>query len=192
MATQEENVEKLKKLIEILEELRGNVTPESGLFLNNVSKKFGVFQEEAQAILDEIQAGPVSGKSVDRTKAAGKTTVYVSLFQTDPENIKQWSRTVKRISEYSLARPIYRRADHVEEMIRSRPDPRKEAYAAVILEDTDIIKSYAGKQETDSRGRELLTVKEGSVKPENIVKFVHGNTDYAYHDEQLIPTDVDQ
>ena len=72
-------------------------------------------------------------------------------------------------------------------MIRSRPDPRKEAYAVVSVNDSDIISAYAGKQDVDSRGHALLTVKEGAVKPENITKFVHGNSVYLFKDDKLVP-----
>ena len=41
MASQDENVEKIKQLIAILKDLENSVEPDSGLFLSNISKHIG-------------------------------------------------------------------------------------------------------------------------------------------------------
>ncbi|MCB1828138.1 MAG: type IVB secretion system protein IcmQ, partial [Coxiellaceae bacterium] len=102
------------------------------------------------------------------------------------ENVPQWQRTVRRVAEYSLTRPIYRNVDHVQEFIRSRPDPRKEAFAIVSVKESDIIKGYAGKKETDAFGHELVTLREGTLSSVNVQQFIHGDLVYDFIDNELV------
>lgn len=193
MASVDEHVKELKRLVEIITDLKSKIPPDSGLYLTNVSKKLTGFQEEAEDLINQFTAGTQKTKKGHAEgETTGRTIIYISLFQTDPDDLKKWQSTVRRISEYSLARPIYRKPSHIEEMIRSRPDPRKEAYAEVSVLDSDIIRAYAGKSETDSRGHELLTVKEGAVKPANVRKFVHGNETYFFKEDKLVPASTDE
>lgn len=190
MATDKDQIERVNNLIAILKDLQGGVPEDSGLLLKNIGVRFAKLQSEAEALLAEMTGVDLKAQesaSTSPTGAAGQTTVYISLFQADAENIIQWEKTLKRIGEYSLSRPIYRKVEHVAQMIRTRPDPRKEAYAAVSVADESIIRGYAGKKETDVNGNEILTLKEGAMKSSNIQQFVHGDEVFAFRDEKLVP-----
>lgn len=186
MSELDDDINALQELIKILDEVHSKADPNAGLFLKTAGEKIAGLKQNAEALLNELQGkGASSEIQATASSVEGQTLVYVSLFQTDPESIDKWQKTLRRISEYSLARPIYRKVEHIEQMIRSRPDPRKEAYVAVWIRDDDVISGYAGKMAQDQMGNDLVTVKEGAVKPENIKQFVHGDIAYTYREGTL-------
>lgn len=186
MSGLDDDINALQELIKILDEVHSKADPNAGLFLKTAGEKIAGLKGNAEALLDQLQGKTAPGaEQVAGESAEGKTIVYVSLFQTDPDSIEKWQKTLRRISEYSLARPIYRKVEHIEEMIRSRPDPRKEAYVEVFVSDDDIISGYAGKMAQDQMGNDLVTVKEGAVKPGNIKLFIHGDASYTFNEDKL-------
>lgn len=183
MATFDENIEKLKKLTSILDGVREATDTEASPYLRKAAEKIDDLKDDIQQAIDELTQTQSTSASSD---FAGTITIFISLFQADAENLPQWQRTVRRVAEYSLTRPIYRKVDHIQELIRSRPDPRKEAYAIVTVDESDIIQAYAGKQEQDAFGHELVTLREGALTSENVQQFIHGDLVYDFIDSELV------
>ena len=185
MATLEENKEVLRKLVKLMDELLDSDDWNKGIYLQTVSGKIKELRQEIQDLVNEISGKPAAGAIGAVQTVQNLISVYVSLYQSDANNVLMWQKTVRRIGEFSLTRPIYRTEEHIQQMIRSRPDPTKEGYAIVNISSNDIIKPYTGKQSADRFGVELLTIREGAIKPENVTKFVHGNKLYRYENGAL-------
>ncbi len=72
-------------------------------------------------------------------------------------------------------------------LIRSKVHKINEAYIAVYVSKTDIIPPVEKDQIAHDRlGHELLKIKEGAIKPENITRFMHATGQYVFKDNQLI------
>ncbi len=185
MATLEENKDILKKLIKLIDELLNSDDWNKGIYLQTISGKIKELRQEANALVEEIAGSENVGAVGAASKSTGFINIFVSLYQADAKNLMMWARTLKRINEFSTSRPVYRNEDSIKQLIRARPDPTKEGYAIVHVKETDLIKPYSGKQLADRFGNELLTIREGAIKSENISKFVHGVNVYKYENGEL-------
>lgn len=186
MATLEENKDILKKLVKLIDELLDSDAWTKGIYLQTISTKIAELRTEVNTLLEEIAGSENVGVVGAAPKTTGNINVFISLYQADAKNISMWQKTLKRINEFSTSRPVYRDEESVKQLIRGRPDPSKEGYAVIQVKEADLIKPYTGKQLADRFGNELLTVREGSIKPENVVKFVHGANIYKFENGELI------
>jgi len=188
MATLDTNTEFLRKAIKLVDELLETGDWTKGLYLETTAKKLTGFKEEAQSLLGEIkeaQQGEQKVKRKVKAETESELEVFISIYQSDPDNILMWQSTLRSITDYSVARPIYRKEDDVKQAIRSKPDPTKEGYAVVSIRTDELRQATAGKMQEDQLGNELLTVKEGAIAPEKMNRFVHGKRTYNFDDGTL-------
>lgn len=186
MATLEENKDILKKLAKLIDELLESDAWTKGIYLQTISTKVAELRAEVNTLLEEISGSENVDVVGTASKSIGNVSVFVSLYQADAKNLSMWQKTLKRINEFSTSRPVYREEESVKQLIRGRPDPTKEGYAIVQIKEADLIKPYTGKQLADRFGNELLTVREGAIKSENVAKFVHGANTYKYENGELV------
>lgn len=186
MAEPNQTVEILKQAIKTLDELLEKGVWKGSLLLENSGKKIQAYRDEAQDILDDITGVKTQKEQEAINQAAGELlTIYVSVFQMNPNDMVAWQATLNSIGEYSMSRPIYLAEDHVQEMIRSRPDPSREAYVEVTIRKEDVLLPPSGKPALDRFDHELLNVRQGRVKPNNIKRFVHRNKVYHFQNGAL-------
>jgi Dot/Icm secretion system protein IcmQ len=175
MASQDQLKKINEQLINILRELLATGNWEASLFLRTAHKKLQDLCDEAVATANQLHAvdQPKSLISHQTRVDQGYFLVYVSIYQSDPYNLRKWENTLKNIKEYSIARPIYRSEEHIQEAIRSKKGAVNEGYVSVYIKKNDIIPPYPGKLLEDRFGHELLTIRDNALKMENIVEFVH-------------------
>jgi hypothetical protein len=84
-----------------------------------------------------------------------------------------------------VSRPTYREEGHVQELIRSKKDTERYGYAIIHIPEDGI---YNIKQASkDVFGHDMLMLKEGIIKLNNIEGFVHANKKrYKFFDGELI------
>jgi len=195
MTVQDEpDLKAMQELVKALDKVLGVGDWQESLFLRGVEKKVRDLRTEAAELVNKLSAelnakqpGGGAAKSAS-TVASFMETVFISIYQHDPNDLRKWEKTLKSITEYSVTRPIYGVEDHVQEMIRARPDPNKEAYIAVDVKTADIIKGLAGKASADKSGHELLAIRDGGVLSRHIKKFVHAGKVYEFHNGALKET----
>ncbi len=160
------------------------------LFLKNVLKQLQQLRGYVITELDEeISASAGSKpKRVVPEKLEGHERVYVELYQADSDRLDRWFASIKMLTGHGLSRPVYRTEDDVQRMIRDKQS-KNDAYVTAWVKTTDIIPPYAGTPLKDRWGYELLTLKEGSIKPENIIVFVHNGSQYYLTDQGLVLLD---
>mgnify|MGYP005996674691 CR=1 FL=1 len=161
---------------------------DASLFLRNASKDLIELKAEAEALQAELGKTAADDAGVDEARPSkpGFIEVYISIYQAEGSDIQAWQQRLRALPEYSLSRPIYGDETHVEEWIRGKLDPRKEAYAVVLVPEDALTKAYAGKLEKDRFGHPLLTLKDGAIKQENIIEMVHAGSHYRYQNSKLI------
>jgi len=161
-----------KELTNILTELLNVGNWQSSLFLRAASKRIQVLLEEAKSIAE------LEGQDQSRIRSLKKfppnyIPIYVSLYQVAGNNLQNWQYTLRLLSEHSVNRPTYRDEQSVRALIASKTDIDRHGYAIVYIKEDDIYGFE--EQPRDSLGHEMLVLKEGVVKLENIVGFVHAN-----------------
>jgi Dot/Icm secretion system protein IcmQ len=174
-----------RQLVQSLNDLLSSGDWEATLFLKANKKKLEALRDQAQAILDNIATSKENKKAMkEYVEQPGYKLVYISIYQADPNNLSKWQGVIKGLEKHSVSRPIYAEEVHVQALIRGKPDPAKEAYIKAFVRESDILKPQLGKTTYDRYDQPLITVKEGSVKVENIVEFIHQNKHYRYVPEK--------
>jgi intracellular multiplication protein IcmQ len=163
------------KLVNILDDLLGNKEWDSTLLLRTAKKRLNGLREEAQQIANELNEtnSPKIPEQITTTIKEGHKKIYISLYQTQGTNLKIWQNMLQSLAKYSITRPVYDDEEHIRELIRSKPEPQRHAYAVVTIKKDGIIDT--GNISLDKFSHKLLTLKEGAVQLENIIEFVHAN-----------------
>ena len=109
---------------------------------------------------------------------ADETIVYVHLFNTQGAILNHWQQMLKAdlFYDYSVNRPIYHDKAAIETFIRQKPNPQQHAYLAVIINKNQIITQAITSK--DPLGQDLIKIKEGSLKLNRLVSFVHNHHQY--------------
>jgi len=178
------------KLLDAFDKLLASGDWEASLYLKATKKRILKLREQTEALLKEAQVIQAGGseeqEGVGKKLAAGQRKVYISLYQAEPDNLSKWKNILKSLPMLSISRPIYAEETHVHSMIRNKDAPQKEAYAVLLVDESDIIHAYHGKALADKLGNELLTLKQRAVRLDHIIEFVHGAKHYLYKGNELI------
>jgi Dot/Icm secretion system protein IcmQ len=165
-----------KQLVKDLDKLLETGNWEESLFLRTMSKRLNSIRDEAQELEESlIKSGtaPIIEKSPVYQLKEGYIKVYILLYQVDGNNLSIWQNMLKSLTKYSVNRPIYTSEEHVQAVVRSKPDPIRHAYVIVAVKKDEVISSET--QKLDSQGHNLFILKEKAIDAKNIISFVHAN-----------------
>jgi intracellular multiplication protein IcmQ len=183
----EDELKRINKILKsLLQELLQTGNWEASLFLRTTYKKLAALYEKADSLSKQLESDQKLLNKDAWKEEQGYIKVYVSLYQSDPYNLQKWQNTLKNIREYSVNRPIYLAEEHVQEMIRSKQASPNEGYVIIYIKKNDIIPAYAGKMVEDKWGHELLTLRDNSLSPNNIIEFVHQGRRYSFQEGELL------
>lgn len=172
-----------EKLIQTLDSIIENGRWGSSLFLKNLLKRIEAMRAKLLAKLTASTASSTVAL-LAATQKEGYQRVYIELYQASCENIENWAKTLKSLTEHFVSRPVYRMEADVQELVRTKHS-RTDAYVTVWVKQSDIIPS-SGEVLKDRLGHELLKLRENSVQLENIIEFVHDKITYVLEAEQLV------
>lgn len=164
-----------QKLVDILDGLLKAGNWEASLFLKASAGRLRELREEASNLAqDETVNNTQIGTALfSKSAPTGYIQVFISVFQLEGTDLQVWHRTIRALTEYNVTRPVYRDVKFVQEFIRSKADFDHHGYVIVNIKESDIYE--LAQPSKDALGHELILLKEGSVKLENIIGFVHGN-----------------
>lgn len=173
-----------KELAVLLDGLLATGDWQSSLFLRVASKRIQILLDEAKSLVELSSPEQSLTKSI-RNSTQGYIPVYVSLYQVMGNNLQNWQYALRLLSEHNTSRPTYRNEQFVRELIDSKSDVERHGYAIVHVKEDDIYTFE--EQPRDSLGHEMLVLKEGVIKLENIIGFVHANKKrYAFVNNMLV------
>lgn len=163
---------------------------DSSLFFRNILKQLLEIREHIAQTFTEAgdvapSLTPVAHYHAIPDTKEGYERVYIALYQAEGGRLDRWFSTIKMLTIYSVSRPVYRSEAEIGEVIRTKKG-KSDAYVIAWVKQSDIIPSYSGSPLKDKWEHELLTLKEGSIKLENIVRFVHDEKNYYIHGEELV------
>lgn len=176
------------RLLGTIDKVIGNGQWETSLFFRNILKRLLGLRA---SIIDQLgeDAEDASSSSQSELSAIehkeGYQRIYVAIYQADGTHLNRWINVIKSLCERCMSRPVYSTEEEVAEMIRAKGS-RSDAYIVAWIRPTDIVASYNGIVLKDRFGHELLTLKDGSIKLDNITEFVHEKKRYCFNSDRLV------
>ncbi|MDA8561485.1 type IVB secretion system protein IcmQ [Gammaproteobacteria bacterium] len=160
-----------------------------------VGNKFKFIKEGLKEIVDTLVISSESDKNENGVYALDekitdkdRCQVFVHLFNAKGDLFSNWINMLgpKVFYEYSINRPIYLNEKEVKQVIKCKSDKLKHAYLIVSLKKIDIISSENQEVKKDSLGGVLIKVKEGSLKVENLITFMHNEKEYTLNRDNIL------
>jgi len=181
----EVNIKILKALDTAISEGPWSESP----FLKATGKKLQAIRGEfAKGIGMEGSLDVGAGTGATETAVPkGMIEVYMLLYVAEGSKLHKWEGILSSVEKYSLSRPIYRSEQDIQNILREKGDDANNGYIAVLISETDITEESSEEVPKDRHGNELLVVRDRSVKPEHITRFVHVGSEFQFKDSKLIP-----
>lgn len=184
----DKELEAKRELIQILDDVLDEGVWTGSLFLETSGKKIRDLRErlikgfklEEQQLISPSTAQSTSVSTTDILP------VYIALYQSTGLNLKKWEALLNSINNFSSGRPIYKNEEDVKAFLRSKENQQNDAYALVHISQKDILPAAPNKPLQDRFGHQLLMVKEGAIKPQNIIRFIHITGEYTFKNGALV------
>lgn len=164
---------------------------DSSLFLRNALKVLRPLREKALALqsqLKEIQptAGHDQRGVVHPRLSEEHVKLYITLYQVNGLDLKQWEVKLTSLAASVVGRPIYQTEEAAQQALRTKLSQTSEGYVVVAIDPTKIV-AVGRWTRHDRLGNSLVNVLPGSVTEHSILEFVHQGKRYSFKDRQLIP-----
>ena len=174
-----------RELVTILDGLLACGDWSSSIFLRAASKRIQMLLDEAKSVVELSSSSTRFQSHAVREAPAGHIPVYISLYQINGNNLKNWQYALRLLAEHNINRPVYREEQFARDLVGSKSDIERHGYAIVYIKEDDIYE-FAAPQK-DIFGHDLVVLKEGVISLENIVSFVHANKErYSFIDNNLV------
>lgn len=115
----------------------------------------------------------------------GQQKVYIALYSFEGSSLQSWERIVANLPRQMISRPIYTKEEDVIDIVKSKEKKINEAYVSIYINENDILPIPTDKLPVDKLGKHLLTLKDRSLKLDNIDCFVHQSGTYHYSHGRL-------
>lgn len=115
--------------------------------------------------------------------------IYVSIYQADSRDLNKWQSALRSLVNVNVSRPIYTEEKHVQQLIKSKQDPKKEAYLTIRVLKNRVIEEP---NRLDRAGHQLLSLKPDAIQLANISHFTYNSKVYKVKEGVIqIPPDDD-
>jgi hypothetical protein len=146
-----------------------------------IASKFRFIQDRLAALLTGMEEAAAIIVREKESKEPGVKTedevlVCVYLYNAQGMILQTWQKMLSPavFYEYSVNRPIYSDKEHIDVVIRNKPNKMQHAYLSVYIKKRDIISG----ENTDSYGHPLLKIREGALRFDRLISFTHNLIDY--------------
>ena len=116
--------------------------------------------------------------------------VYLQLYTSDGKNMQSWEWIIANLPRQMISRPIYAEEADVKAIIKTKDNTINEAYVAIYIGQNDMLQISADKIPVDKLGKSRLSLKDGSIKLENIDCFAHQGETYHYSQGRLVKHNI--
>jgi hypothetical protein len=147
----------------------------------DIGHKFRFISERLTSLLSSVEESMPKASAEETEQArellSDEILVYVHLFNVHGLQMATWNNmlTPHVFYEYSVNRPIYTEQNLVESLVKNKANKMQHGYLIVPIKRSDIVSSDGLK---DSLGHPVVRIKEGSLKFERLVSFVHNGQEY--------------
>jgi len=155
-----------------------------------VENKFRFVKDKLQSFLDAIHAEMTAAVAVNAPTEISSNTptetyaeVYIYLYNAQGLTVASWRNmlTRKLLYEYSINRPIYANKHHIESLIKSKTNREQHGYLAIKVLTQNVISQESPTK--DALQNDIIKVREGAFRFENILAFTHNDIHYSVLNE---------
>lgn len=191
MVLNDEEHKHAQEILKVLDNAISNGRWERSLFFKAIRKQLEDLRDQFQKDVDALHASGSTLSYLPQTiPIENRVEVYVSIYAAEGSIISKWENLINSLGgTHTISRPVYRNEQDIIANIRSKDYKQNDAYIAVYVQKSDILKPYNDKPPIDRFGRELLILKEGAVDSHNITRFVHISGIYSLESGKLIRRD---
>jgi intracellular multiplication protein IcmQ len=189
---QSEEILRSKFLLKSLEKAIKEGPWDESAYLSNIGKKLKEYHYRVKEALEGLetddhekssQASDLAHRIAQR---AGQTEIFISLYNAQGNDLAKWAKLLMGLQAQAVSRPIYASEDDVRAVIRSKAHKQNEAYVVVYVDKDKIIQLAEDVLPRDKLNHVLLTLKDGAVKPQQVVRFMHASGRYVFKDNRLV------
>jgi intracellular multiplication protein IcmQ len=174
-----------QKITEILNRIINAGDWDSSLFLRNTISLFKKRLDVSNVLKEEFESqGVVAEQAFPPVDPENAIVLYVSLYQSDGNDLQKWEGQLRSILKIAHSRPIYDEESKVTNVLRSNLNRNTDAYVKVLVDKNEIIDS--ARILKDRFGQELTTISMTAIRPENVIEFVHQGKRYNFLNKKLI------
>lgn len=183
MALSDEELKANLQILKELDELLADGPWEHNLFFKGIAKKL---KDARDRFVDELGLEQKTTATLPEENPINSDyqEVYISLYQAEGTNIAKWQTVVNSLAGFNITRPIYKNEQDVKAAIRAKSFQQNDAYIALRVP-KDYVLTPFNTSATDRNGFELVVLKEGTMKLENITRFVHQSGEYDFRNYSL-------
>lgn len=178
----EELLALIRKAIEQDEQLRGTY---------QVKDKFRFIRDRLKSLLTRVEESVASLTQQEKEKkveplAEDETLIFVYLFNAQGILLQSWLKMLQPsvFYEYSINRPIYVDRKAVEAVIKTKGNKQQHGFLIFAQKKGNIL----GEALKDALGQETIKIKDGSLRAERLMGFVHNEIEYRIEDGSLVKT----
>ena len=178
------------ELLRLLDHLIGNHDWRKTEVTKGMLKDLTQHRERVLSIRQKIEkmqkktssAASIMGvSSIDSTK---EMVVFVTLYQSKGKEMSVWNQLLSSLPISTINRPVYSDERSARRAIADRENLIGEGYAAVKIEKSELLPLDNIASRVDRLGQTLINVKQGALKSENILFFIHANKSRYYYDSR--------
>lgn len=155
-------------------------------FLRDTVKPLLDLQQQAQAMQTQLLRDQGEEAPEAYVLKGDEVKVYISLYQAEGHDMKQWELQLRSIDSYMMGRPIYKNEEEVRNLVRQKVVQTSEAYAVAVVPSSRLLANEFSAKKVDRRGCELLVVEALALKPSDVIEFVHLNKRYHFYKQTLV------
>lgn len=182
----DENKKKIKSIIAVLQDLYSNKNWNASLPLKVLKKRVGAYIAQLEHEAENNAPSYSQSKHIETVLPVGYLKIYIMLHQNSGENLKSWNSCLLSLTSSVLGRAVYASEHEAVKALSYKEDKAKDGYAELWVPEDVIIKLPAEKSLFDRDGQKILSLKQKSIKVENIKYFFHAlGYKYAFIDSRI-------
>ncbi len=182
------DIEINKKYIDILDHALASGDWQGGMLFETARKDLQNLRDQ---MVQELELGDKQVELLDAGEiselAEDEMDVYAGLHLSTGAVLETWETSLRALAKISVGRPIYREEAHVKEYLNTKVNKKRDTYVVVRIKKSNVLiprnKDYYA---LDKAGHELLLLREGALKPENILSFVYNNKPCLFKNGHVI------
>jgi Dot/Icm secretion system protein IcmQ len=182
-----DTVEMIDRIVGHIDSLTAdNAEWEASDFLASVLRPMVALRDRALHLKSDLEASAPSKILAPRPITEKEAIIYVSIFQSQGGDLKQWALQLGSLKTSIAGRPVYANEADVCALVKHKESALSESYLCIAVDKKDILTQDARFYRQDHLGHRLLILKQTAIKEDNILEFVHNKKRYLVESGRLI------
>lgn len=168
-----------QKLIELIRDIIANDNSLRKKY--DIGDKFRFVRERLEQLLAELEEQSELSQAVESASSEAlqedEALVFVYIYNANGLVLQSWQNMLipKAFYEYSVNRPIYIDKAHMEAFMRSKTNKVQHGFLGVGVKKEHMLEGVL----KDVLGNPLIKVKEGALRFERLIVFIHNGQEYT-------------